>query len=287
MTDGQTFYLILIGLYLFTGLKTGSKHAFVVKKTVSLKSLKGGWSLAHPFAFLGGAQKSLFFTHFSPIFSYSIIANLDEKSAMKMLPARHVKRITRIIANAASRIRFFTFIVFYLYFIIIPVVYFQHGDKLPTYIAILTAIAFPIIPALCFFFTHKKISPADRSTRWKNSFYAILMPWHAMRLADFLFHNPHLSQIHPLSFANITSGESTKSYLSQQYRNTLYLTKSLYSKVEFDEFFKISSHTPTDFTTHPTPEDSTEKKYCPCCHTLFTEQTSQCEECENLPLVEI
>jgi len=284
MTDGQTFYLILFGFYLITGLKTGSNDAFVIKKKFSLNK---GWSLAHSFTFLAGTQKSLFFTHISPIYSHSIIVNLDNNSATKILPARHVKRIIRIIANAASRLRFLTFIVFYLYFIIIPLVYFQHGDTPVTYIAILIAVLFPIFPALCFFYTHKKISPLQSSTRWKNAFYSILMPWHAMRLADFLFHNPSLSKIHPLSYANITSGEATKTYLSQQYRNTLHLTKSIYSEQEFQELFKISSHTPSDFTTPPIPQDPTEKQYCPCCHTLFTDQTDRCSECENLPLVKV
>jgi hypothetical protein len=284
MTDGQTFYLILFGFYLITGLKTGSKDAFVIKKKFNFVK---GWSLGHPLAFLAGTQKSLFFSHIAPLYSYSIIVNYDNKAATKILPARHTKRIIRIIANAASRLRFLTFIVFYVYFIIIPIVYFQHGDTPITYIAILIAILFPIFPATCFFFIHKKISPLESSTRWKNSFYTILMPWHAMRLADFLFQNPHLSKIHPLSYANISSGEATKAYLSQQYRNTLHLTKSLYTEQEFQDFFNISDHSATDFTNPPIPEDPKEKKYCPCCHTHFTAQTIHCEECENLPLVKV
>lgn len=284
MTDGQSFYLILIGLYLITGLRTGSKDAFVLKKTLSLKK---GWSIGHPFAFLGGTQKSLFFSHFSPLYSYSIVANQDNRDTPKILPARHVKRIISIIANAASRIRFFTFIVFYLYFIIIPVVYFQHGDTPITYIAILITLLFPFIPAFCFFFTHKKISPTESGIRWKNSLYAILMPWHAMRLADFLFQNPHLSQIHPLSYANISTRKDTETYLAQEYRNTLHRTKSLYSEHEFQQLFLHSDLTPTDFTTPPTPEDSTEKQFCPCCHSFFTEQTNHCTECENLPLEKV
>ena len=284
MTDGQTFYLILFGLYLITGLRTGSRDAIVIKSKFSFKK---GWSLGHPFAFLGGTQKSLFFTHISPLHSYSIIVNQENKAATKMLSANHAKNIIRIISNAASRIRFLTFIVFYLYFIIIPVTYYQHGDKPTTYIVILIAILFPIFPSLCFFFIHKKISPEDSITRWKNSFYAILIPWHAMRLADFLFKNRHLSNIHPLSYANITSGEATKTYLSQQYRNTLYLTNSIYSAKEFNDFFKISTYSPADFTTPPTPQDQSEIQFCPCCHALFTTMTNHCEDCENLPLVKV
>ncbi|MGJ8656730.1 MAG: hypothetical protein ACSHX6_09780 [Akkermansiaceae bacterium] len=283
MTDGQTFYLILLGFYLTTGLKTGSKDAFILRNKFSFKK---GWSLGHPFAFLGGTQKSVFFSHISPIYSYSIVANQDNNDA-KILPPRHVKRIIRIIANAASRIRFLSFIVFYLYCIIVPVVYFQHGDTPITYIAILIALLFPIFPTICFFFTHKKISPNESNVRWKNSFYAIFMPWHAMRLADFLFQNPHLSQIHPLSYANITTGEASQTYLSQQYRNTLHRTTSLYTKQEFQQFFQNSDLTPQDFTTPPTPEDPTEQQYCPCCHSFFTDQTNHCTDCENLPLVKI
>ena len=284
MTDGQTFYLLLIGLYLFTGLKTGTKDAIVLKKKMNFKK---GWSLDHPFAYMAGTKKSLFFSHFSPLYSYSILVNQEGKDTSKIINPKHLKSIINVISRAASRIRFLTFIVFYLYFIVIPLFYLKYGDTPTTYIAILIALISPIFAATCFFKTHKKLAPDESETRWKHSFYAILMPWHAMRLADFLFENPHFQKIHPLSYASLPDDLNSKNYLSQQYRNTLHLKNSLYSELEFRELFKVSSITPKELMIPPTPEDSTEVQYCPCCNTLYTIKMDYCSECDNLPLVKI
>jgi len=232
MTPGQTFYLVLFGLYLTTCLVTGSKGAIVIRK----KFFKKGWSLGHPFAFLGGLDKSLLINHL------------------------------------------------YFYFLIIPFTYYQHGDKPITYITILIALLASVFVTLYFFLLHRKLASKEKDVRWKNVFYALFMPWHVMRLADLLFDTPLLRKIHPLSYATISSGESTTNYLAQEYRNTLYLTPSLYHQEEFEIFFKHSEFTPKDFTTPPTAEDSSEVKYCPCCHAVFTAQVSHCDECQNIAL---
>ena len=280
MTPGQTFYLVLFGLYLTTCLVTGSKGAIVIRK----KFFKKGWSLGHPFAFLGGLDKSLLINHLLPIRSYSIISNVGDKQKLKIFPPRHTKCIISIIDNEASKLRFFTFVVFYFYFLIIPFTYYHHGDKPITYITILIALLTSVFVTLYFFLLHRKLASKEQDVRWKNVFYALFMPWHVMRLADLLFDVPLLRKIHPLSYAAISSGEPTTNYLSQEYRNTLYLTPSLYNQEEFEILFKHTEFTPNDFTKPPKTEDPSEVNYCPCCHSLFTSQVSHCDECQNIAL---
>ena len=283
MTSGQTFYLVLFGLYVTSCLMTGSKNAIVIRK----KFLKKGWSLGHPFAFLGGRNRSLIFSHISPLHSYTVIANQENKEYHKIIPTRHAQSILKIIAYAASKLRFFTFLVFYLYFIVIPFTYYNHGDEPITYLIILITLISSIIPIIYFFLLHKKLAPLEKDVRWKNVFYAFFMPWHSMRLADFLFDIPHLRRIHPLNYAAITSGEASLEYLSQQYRNTLHLSRSLYTKEEFDGLFANSEFKALDFISPPVAEDPSEEQYCPCCHSLFTSKANQCDECENITLLSL
>ncbi len=279
MTDGQTFFLLLFIFYVSTSFKADRKHAFIIRKKITT-----GWSLGHPLTFFSGANKSLCFTHISPLKVYSIIVNLDNKSSKKILSPRQTKRIVKTIAHTASRLRLLTVLVFYSYFIILPITYLKFGDTPKTYIVIAIAICFPFISSLYFFMIHKKIAPLDKITRWKQALCAAIMPWQAMRLADYLFDNPHLKKIHPLSLASIAESKSSVKFLSQQYRNSIYLKKSLFKPEEFLTFFSRSSYSPSMFTSPPEPQDSTEKKYCPCCHTLYTDKTNRCTECNNISL---
>lgn len=283
MTSGQTFYLVLFGLYLITSLMTGSKNALVIRK----KFLKKGWSLGHPFAFLGGLNKSLIFIHLIPLYSYTVITTPENRTSSEIILARHTKSILEIIAYAASKLRFFTFLVFYLYFLVIPFVYYNHGDKPITYIVILITLVSSAITIIYFFLLHRKLAPLEKDVRWKNIFYAIFMPWHAMRLADFLFETPRLRAIHPLNYAAIASGESSQKYLSKQYRNTLHLSKSLYNSKEFEALFANSEYKASDFITPPEALDDSEAQYCPCCHSLFTSQSNSCEDCEGISLINL
>lgn len=286
MTTGQTFYTILSVFYLINMVRATKPGSIIIQN-----KLFKGWKLSHPSILLGGIQKCLVITHLLPLHSYTIFsAQGGQATVVKkqfITRPKNVKKLISKISHTASCVRSFSFITFYLYFIVIPIAYINFGDTWRTYIIILVALIMPSVTAILFVCKHRRIAPSQKDIRWKNFLYCILMPWHAMRVVDFIFLTPHLEKIHPLSYATLCSNAEARDYLSQEYRNSLYLTDSKYSKQDFEKLFHLNDIDPAPYLKPPVPEGSGETQYCPCCHILFTDQAKQCSECKDLELIRV
>lgn len=286
MTPGQTFYLILCVFYLLSTIKATKPNSILIQN----KLIKG-WSLGHPAMFLGGLQKSLCITHLLPVHSYTIFSAVGGLTPPKkdqiITRSKNVKKLISKIAYSASCLRMLSFITFYLYFVFIPIAYIRYGDTFPTYMVILAALIMPTFTGIIFVCKHRKLAPEQKDLRWKNFFYCVMMPWHAMRIADTFFLSPHFEKIHPLSFAELCSNQEANDYLSQEYRNTIFLKNSIYTNAEFEKLFSLNSFDPASYLDSPVTEGSGETQYCPCCHTLFTNQASECTDCNDLKLLSV
>jgi len=216
-----------------------------------------------------------------------VIAPKGVKGA-RLMSSDRVRKMIDLVAGPAANLRSLSLLLFYLYFIIIPIIYITMGEGIMLYSVILFALILPIFISIWFCKLHKRFAKNDRLERWKHILSALFMPWHAMRLSDHLFSNDLFRKIHPLSMVGIANGRDAHQFIGQQYRNAIYLKHSDYTLEELERYMSLNNiavEELRDLSDH-TVNEGEGPKYCPCCHTFFSKEANECAECEGVTLLE-
>lgn len=281
MSDGQTFYAVLVLLYLSSCIKWAAPGSIGART-----GLFGAWKLQRPLATLGGIRKSIFFLSLLPWPSALVVA---EPSHSQNVARRggllSSLRLIRLVQRASSDLRMLSLGVFVTFFVLIPYVYYREAGSVRTFYTIGIGFTWMLMAGLRFVGLHRRLVPDDPAERYKQLFLTMTMPWHAMRLSDELLLQARFS-IHPLALASLVDERRGSPFLAQTLRDSIYLAKPLYAEDEVRAVYYTLGVEADRFLVPPVRDESDAgaSNYCPCCHTAYTAGTEVCVDCENTAL---
>lgn len=280
MSDGQAFYLLMVLLYLYSCVKAAESDSIIIHKR-----WRKGWALRQPIAILAGVSKVLHCAPLLPWPSSAVVSRNHGSAPQPKISQSSQRRLIELTRRSSGDLRQLSLLLFALIFAFIPYIYYTKGESPQTYAAIVSAFACMLVIGSRYFFLHRRLSPQQPVERWKNLFFCLTMPWHAMRIADELMLIPRLTSISPLMLAAHCQHPSGDVFLAQSLRNAIHRKRPNFSLSEVRATLHAAAIDPTPFTRSPQISDKTDgSHYCPCCHSLFTSHTSYCSECDNLPL---
>jgi hypothetical protein len=277
MTDGQQFYFLMAVFYLWSCLKAAPP------KTLSIhQGLRQTWKLKHPITTLSGLGKAIFLSPLSP-WPSSFALSLGSRSTF--ITASSTLRLVTLTSKATRGLRFTSLLLFLYFFIVLPYTYWAYGDSKQTYICILVCFLLMIACALRFICIHRSIAPNLAGDRYKHAFFAVTMPWHAMRIADEIHTLERVSPNNAHMLAAISDSKESKEWLAQEYRNALYKQPNACSLKALKKVFNSAAISKNYVALPPSEPDPSAHSFCPCCLTQYTLVSGQCQECHDVSLI--
>ena len=282
MSDGQTFYAVILLLYICSCIKSLTANSVGVSKCPIR-----GWRLHPPITTLAGVQKSLFVASLVP-WPSALIASQPASGTNVSLPGSIASslRLIRLAQRASNELRLLSLGIFILFFGLIPYSYYTEAASNKTLTLIGFSFFLIILATLHYMGLHRRFAPEDKAERYKQLFLALTMPWHAMRLSDEFLLNLKFTTIHPLALVSITNDSRGTQYLAQALRDSIYRKKPTFSEKEVRTVFTALHINTEIFLSEPIPDESPENSsYCPCCHSNYTAEIDTCSDCDDTRLI--
>lgn len=277
MTDGQTFYLLLLAFYLYQCLSfaPGGARAFVSQGRRASR-----WKARLPAFRFSGTNRDVFC---APVLPWprmiAVYPTPDPNPATLSHHAlRHFRKRAELLNRITGPLRRLGLVIFLHYFILLPAFYYYYFGSIwvLVIVALGEILAFSI--ALHFYFLHRRLFPESKGERRMETFFNAFFPWHAMRASDLIVRrlskkwNPLiLLASHPHALPNTRE-------LCLLWRRAALDQKS----EDLSSFLTIVGLDPSAWNSPPDLESG--QQFCPLCHTVYEAGPQKCADCEDIAL---
>jgi len=280
MSDGQTFYAVMMLLYLCSCIKSQASQSVGVRKNAFR-----GWRFHPPATEMAGIKKAFFIAPLLPWPSALLVSEPQSKTSSRRYTISSSLRLIRLVHRASSDLRLLSLNVFIFFFGVIPYSYYMEGASNKTFTAIGVSFFLIFLVTARYIGLHRRFNPLDKGERYKQIFLALTMPWHAMRISDELLLSSKFSSIHPLALVSISNDLKGKQYLAKALRDSIYLKKSTYIEQDVRTVFQSLNINTDPILSNPSLDSSSgSTSYCPCCHTSYLVNVKTCSDCDDTPL---
>ncbi|NWK54647.1 hypothetical protein HW115_03430 [Verrucomicrobiaceae bacterium N1E253] len=280
MSDGQSFYLLLLLLYLSSCIKVSARGCQGVVKTAW-----GSWRLRPSVASLGGIRKDLFI---APLLPWPPVLILAKGTAEVQLQRRgsqaSLLRLTRLIVRASADLRLMSLGVFLTFFVLVPYRYHLEGGSPRVMYTLAVGFILMFAAWLRYSSLHRRLWPKQKAERFKHLFLSMTMPWHAMRLADELLLVSPISGLHPLAAVSLVEGAKGRCVLGKALRESIYLDHASYKEDDLRRLYGLLG-VDAESLLMPPDRESGGEHYCPCCHEVYSQAVDVCSDCKETSLL--
>lgn len=284
MTDGQSFYLVLVIFYLIECIK------FAPPGSIALTSWSGAFgncSPRQPLMMAWGFKKTVLLAPVppSPCVMYLVSDYKEKRRANRTISTvSGVRRHQKLLHRSCKTLRGLAALNLLNFFALLPLVYvFAYDENL---ILLTLAGCYLCLFATAFHYRvlHKRLLPSFEADRLKTTLYTALLPWHAPRCYDEITLKSSLRWDPLAALAANASNPSTLALLKQHWRNAHYLGKPTYSS---EALTTALNQADIDTSTWlDAPKEFSSALYCPCCHAEYESPATHCSDCKDVPLVQ-
>jgi hypothetical protein len=186
--------------------------------------------------------------------------------------------------------------LFWMFFVLIPIVYWAVGGKAPFFAMLGAGWALMAAGAVLFFRTHRRLAPMRVTERWQHAILCGLIPQHALRTSE-IFARDCLATFHPLAVAiAVQKQDQVRDFAARVWRDAVHPLPleadptAVAAAGEFHEKFYLpaleaaiihAGFDPADLLV-PSESDTLAEGYCPRCHTGFAKIDAPCQDCGGL-----
>lgn len=282
MSDGQSFYLVLVAFYLLECVKFAPPN--------SLAMLSGfreskTWKPRTCFIMAWGVGKSVFIGPLLPWPSlvYIVTGSSDSDHANKRIrTASGIRRWTRFLTKATNNLRWISLGNLSNFLILLPVVYSRFGDSNIILFTIGYCYLTLFATAIHLHALHRRIFPRNKADRYKATFYTAFLPWHAMRCADEFFLKSSLNWSSLTALAANAENPAALETLKRLWRSSHFQANASYKTETLTHVLDRAGLDRSDWLNSPSDSDS--PLYCPCCHVGYESVATHCADCKDVAL---
>ena len=276
MTDGQSFMLVMLGLY--------ALECFALVRPGE-RVLVRGWGKFYrerePFLDLEGARKRVVFLTFLPLpgRSHVILPAVGEGIG---LYGRAGLRRLGLLNEQADGMRWRGVLIFVVFFLLVPAVYrFSEVVNLRLIGLVVFAYGLGIWQTCAYRAKHRRFFPKADEERLKQVLSMPLLPWVAMKGGDKLALRPDVRN-HPLVVCRELMDKADFEKLAgRTWREVVVRGEDELEKNALSDYLRELGYDLEKLMEVPT-ELIGASRYCPLCLTGYEESGSECSDCDGV-----
>ncbi|MDQ8183257.1 hypothetical protein [Pelagicoccus sp. SDUM812005] len=282
MTDGQSFYFILVVFYLMECVKFAPPGS---QALVCHLGKFGACSLRQPVTTAWGLKKSVFL---APLLPWPSALYLAPGYAPEQTPATTIARVSsirhhqRFLRKATQPLRALAVLNLLNFFALLPAVYVRTYDERSILWTLAYCYASLIATAIHYHRLHRRLLPREQADRFKTTLYTALLPWHAPRAADLILLKGSLRWSPLAALAANAKNPAILKQLQYHWRAAHFHPKPRFPQAALATAFREAGLDPSDWLAKPKELDG--PQYCPCCHSGYEKQATRCSDCDGVEL---